>query len=162
MKDIGFNGEYKISKNGLIFSIKSNRFLSVCVNSSGYKHTGISYKGKRKVLDIHRLLALHYIDNPNNKEQVNHIDGNKLNNTLSNLEWVSASENVKHAHSMKKKKVKRKSKRISEKIKKDVITSQTSSKETAKNYNISRASVFAIKKRVPLSNYSLINGGQND
>ena len=71
-----------------------------------YKYVTLSKDGCPTFVSIHRLLAIHYIPNPENKEQVNHIDGDKLNNSLDNLEWVTRSENTKHAYDtglMKKK-----------------------------------------------------------
>lgn len=59
--------------------------------------TLVNDEGKRKNCFIHRLMAETFIPNPNNKPQVNHIDGNKQNNQLSNLEWVSEAENAQHA-----------------------------------------------------------------
>lgn len=55
------------------------------------------YKNKRKNWILHRLLAIHFLPNPENKPEVNHIDGNKFNNDLSNLEWCTRAENLKHA-----------------------------------------------------------------
>ena len=66
--------------------------------ANGYQKVLIYYKpGKRKQVSIHRLVACAFIPNPNNLPQVNHIDGNKKNNNIDNLEWVTSSENVKHA-----------------------------------------------------------------
>jgi len=72
--------------------------LSPSIKSSGYKHIGLySLEKGVKYFMIHRLVAMAFIPNPNDLEQVNHIDGNKLNNSPNNLEWVSRSDNVKHA-----------------------------------------------------------------
>ncbi len=56
--------------------------------------------GDERTVQIHRALANAFIPNPENKPQINHIDGNKLNNDLSNLEWVTAKENTYHAYKM--------------------------------------------------------------
>lgn len=69
------------------------------IKSSGYKHLGLADKnGVTKYFMVHRLLALAFIPNDYNKKQVNHIDGNKLNNSLDNLEWATPSENIIHSH----------------------------------------------------------------
>lgn len=63
----------------------------------GYCYINVAWKGKKKNHYIHRLVASTFIPNPENKPFVNHIDGNKENNTVQNLEWVTASENSTHA-----------------------------------------------------------------
>lgn len=64
---------------------------------SGYKVVHLSKNGKTKMFRHHRLVAMAFLDNSENKEYVNHIDGNKRNNHPSNLEWVTARENTAHA-----------------------------------------------------------------
>lgn len=54
----------------------------------------------RKQIKVHRLVALHFVDNPNNLPQINHIDGNKKNNNATNLEWCDSFHNMRHAHSL--------------------------------------------------------------
>lgn len=93
-KDIkGYPG-YQISNKGRVWSCKRQRYLSPFTNNSGYKAINIiAANGKRKGELIHRLVALHFIDNPEGKPEVNHIDRNKENNTVENLEWVTHGEN---------------------------------------------------------------------
>ena len=74
--------------------------LGLRKHSGGYLYFQITIKGKSKNLTYHRILAQHFISNPENKPFVNHKDGNKLNNTLGNLEWVTASENMRHAYNL--------------------------------------------------------------
>lgn len=93
MRSFGLDG-YLISKDGGVFSLKNNRFLKSRVNENGY----LSIMLRGKVYKIHRLIAIAYIPNPLNKKTVNHIDGNKLNNSVKNLEWATHSENNKHAY----------------------------------------------------------------
>ena len=90
---------YAISnKNNLVLNIKTGRVLKPCKDNHGYLMVVIHNNGKRKTFKVHRLVAEHFIDNPDNKRCVNHKDGNKLNNDAPNLEWVTDSENMQHAH----------------------------------------------------------------
>lgn len=86
-----------ISDKGRIFSTIRNKFLGHKCNKSGYVRVSIVRDGKRSLVGAHRLIAEAFIDNPENKRCVNHIDGNKSNNNASNLEWVTHKENTAHA-----------------------------------------------------------------
>lgn len=89
---------YTISDNGVITNI-TNGYVKKCWQcKNGYLYVDLQYKGYRSKQPVHRLLATHFLPNPDNKRTVNHIDGNKLNNALSNLEWATYSENMKHAY----------------------------------------------------------------
>jgi len=90
------NPEYLITKDGIVFSTITKRILEPIKGKTGYLQIGIRQKTTHFIY-LHRLLAETFIDNPNNLPEVNHIDGNKLNNNLSNLEWVTGCENVRHA-----------------------------------------------------------------
>ena len=107
--EVGIQGfpNYRINKLGQVFSnykYKTNipcdtwrEVKPVLDKGNGYYLVTLSNQGKKSNKYIHRLLATHFIPNPLNKPQVNHIDGNKQNNVLSNLEWATSQENSKHA-----------------------------------------------------------------
>lgn len=73
------------------------KILKPQINTSGYWTIGLYKNGKRKLYRIHRLIGKAFIPNPYNKPEINHKDGNKLNNHIENLEWVTTSENTQHA-----------------------------------------------------------------
>ena len=84
---------YEITKDGQVRNSKTHKILSQCLGSKGYYQINIGGKCRR----LHVLLAQTFIENPLNLETVNHKDGNKINNNLSNLEWLSRADNCKHA-----------------------------------------------------------------
>ena len=90
-----YNGYYLVGNNGTI-SNRSKQLKSY-INNSGYECIKFTNGGVRKHRLIHRLVAEAFVSNPDNKKEVNHIDGNKLNNNAYNLEWVTSSENKQHA-----------------------------------------------------------------
>lgn len=99
-KDVQFyEGRYQVSNLGRIKSlVNKERILIPQRNAQGYLHVSLCKNGKRNNHMISRLVMRHFIPNPESKPCVNHIDGNKNNNTLKNLEWCTYSENIKHAY----------------------------------------------------------------
>jgi hypothetical protein len=97
MKNIKNYENYKIYIDGSIWSIKSNKFIKHNISSSGYLKVGLYNKNGVKYFNVHRLIAENFIKNKLNKPQVNHINGIKTDNRIQNLEWVTISENAKHA-----------------------------------------------------------------
>lgn len=102
-KDIdGYEGSYQISNLGRIKSlirkgVTKETILISSISTHGYYQITLSLKKKSKTFRIHRLIAKSFIPNIMNKREINHIDGNKLNNHVSNLEWCTRSENISHA-----------------------------------------------------------------
>lgn len=98
VKQIKGYENYAITETGEVFNTDTNRALKGSIGEGGYKYYRLSKDGKKKMFYAHRLVAEAFLDNPKNLPVVNHKDGNKLNNCIKNLEWVSYSENSKHAH----------------------------------------------------------------
>lgn len=92
--------EYSVTTDGKVFSHKwgKTRELKKYINEKGYYKVWLyNSDKKRKMMLVHRAVLLAYVDNPENKPLVNHIDGNIRNNNLNNLEWSTEKENDEHA-----------------------------------------------------------------
>ena len=109
----GYENMYQVSNLGRVRSVDRDVYCEVSpnklqhiygkvlkqgTNHKGYPIVYLSKDGKQKTITVHRLVALTFIENPLNLPQVNHIDGNKTNNNVSNLEWCDNSYNQIHAH----------------------------------------------------------------
>lgn len=94
MKDIiGFEGLYKVTPDGLIWSVRSSKYVKQVTERSGVNRVVLHNNGKKARKMVHRLVAEAFIPNPSNKPQVDHIDGNKQNNDVCNLRWCTDEEN---------------------------------------------------------------------
>lgn len=89
---------YEIYDNGDVFNLKTNKMLKGSIGENGYKYYRLSKNNVKKMFYAHRLVAEHFLENIDNKPLVNHKDGNKLNNNLDNLQWMTYSENSLHAY----------------------------------------------------------------
>ena len=92
----GQETDYSVSTEGEVRKDTTNYILSKS-SQQDYKFVGLIINGKQKRMRVHRMVALAFIDNPDNKPYVNHINGNRSDNNVENLEWVTPSENTQHA-----------------------------------------------------------------
>ena len=94
----GYGKDYKICKNGDVISCRFNKekILKPGNNTWGYLQVGLYKNNKLKTFRIHRLIALHFIDNPNNYECVDHVNRNKRDNRIENLRWITQSGNKRN------------------------------------------------------------------
>lgn len=101
----GYEKNYEIDVDGNIRSLSSNKILKTGISKKGYKIVSLWRDGKGTTKYVHRLVAETFLPMKKDKKIINHKDGNKLNNNINNLEWVTYSENNKHAYDNKLKTV---------------------------------------------------------
>lgn len=106
-KIIDFANNYEVSNTGFIRNKTTKYILKGRETFNGYLQVSLKIDEKNKFMNkyVHRLVAQFWLENINNKEEVNHIDGNKKNNNIANLEWVTAKENSNHRVSVLNKKM---------------------------------------------------------
>lgn len=148
----GYEGLYAVTRNGVVFSLprmtskKLNIMNPVDNMPAGYLRVVLCKDGHSKLWYIHRLVALAYISNPENKKMVNHKNGNKRDNRRDNLEWVTRMENHIHAienglypnskiHPSKKKEVY------------DLVQQGTPIKDVAERYGLKPGGVHSLVRR---------------
>lgn len=103
-KDIeGYEGLYQITSWGRVYSLIANKFMKTELTDKGYLRVKLRKNKKAKNHKVHRLVASAFIPNMKNLPQVNHKDGNKQNNSVTNLEWITDSDNKQHAKRLKEK-----------------------------------------------------------
>lgn len=101
-KDIKSNTDYQISNLGRVWSKKSNRYLKPQKDACGYMRVQLYMgNGKARTEKVHRLVALAFIDNPDNLPEVNHINHIRDDNRVENLEWVTHKENSEKTRKVK-------------------------------------------------------------
>ena len=141
--------QYEITRDGRVISHKNSkpRELKPYLDRDGYKRVTLIIEGKPKHYSIHRLVAMTYLINEFNKPEVNHIDGNKLNNALENLEWVTRSENTQKAYNNKQQIALGKPKLTPELVKEIRENKHNLNRaQLAKRYNVSCGCIQHIKK----------------
>lgn len=149
---IAYEGLYKVSSCGNVFIVSKNRNQTPLKVKNGYLLVDLCKSGSKKRISIHRLVAIHFLDNNENKPQVNHKNGIKTDNRLENLEWATASENQRHSINTGLKKPRKgeecKYAKITEKDAIDIKYGYKAMihKEIANIYNVSRTTVIDIRK----------------
>lgn len=92
--------KYDVNEDGLVRNHKTGHILKPCSTGCGYQKVGLYYDGEYHNERIHRLVAETFIDRPDGCDVVNHIDGDKRNNRVDNLEWCTSKDNSLHAYAM--------------------------------------------------------------
>ena len=150
----GFERYLIYSSNGAIYDTKYNKFICQWIDSVGYYQCILrDNNGKKHYKRVHRLVANTFMCNPNNLPQVNHKDGNKLNNNIDNLEWCNNSDNTQHGYDNGLYRYKSRSHAINIYTKNgEYIKTYKSIRSMCKELNINRKTVTMILKGEKLTN----------
>lgn len=125
---------YEVSNYGRVKN--KNKIMKPYKTNNGYLHIFLSKNGRQKQFLLHRLVANIFIDNPNHLKEVNHIDGNKENNRIDNLEWCTRKQNVHHYFCSKEKNDTKAKKVVQYDLKGNIIKTFESIRKASKETNI--------------------------
>lgn len=144
-KPIANYHNYEISNFGSVRNIKTKRLIKKSIHYLGYVRYALFNNSKRTYVYAHRLVANHFLENASNLKEVNHVDGNKQNNNIENLEWTSKQQNTDHAiNNGLKSKIIQKSKQVKQySLNGDLIQVFESSRSAAKILQISQSGISA-------------------
>ena len=149
-KDVkGYEGLYQVSDDGRVMNVKRDVLLSPVSDKRGYKVINLSKNNKCKKFPVHRLVAQAFIPNTEGKATVNHIDEDKINNNVCNLEWSSYQENTQHSMLLDAGKVRE----IVALLEDGVL-----GKVVAKTYGVTATTISRIKKGQSWANITGIGG----
>lgn len=154
---INCDNKYAIDIYGNVIRVNDRYLLNKNIDTTGYFRVELTYELNgilQKYARLHRLIALTFIPNPENKTQVNHIDGNKLNNDIKNLEWCTPKENIRHAidTGLAKQKYKKEKRPYRRKLTDEQIIEIKKSLSSithvylANKYNVSESTIASIRK----------------
>lgn len=163
---VGYGNSYSVSNTGLVMRTAPKQLahrrcdpwanfkpspIRSYKNRGGYLQVRIGHSGAQKTVCVHSLVANAFVSNPNGLREVNHKDGNKLNNCDCNLEWVTRSTNIIHAIALGLQPVLRGESHGNAKLSDDAVRAIRLSSETAKKlaetYSVSRDLIYYIRKR---------------
>lgn len=151
----GYNGHYQVSNHGRIKSFKRNAngdILKTPANNRGYSQAYLCLPGIEKSYNAHVIVAKTFLANPHSKPCVNHIDGNKRNNHINNLEWVTHKENTAHAFATGLNKANYGARKLTELSVKEIRYlhryNAKSMKELSKIYGVTTQTIWKIIERL--------------
>lgn len=157
---VGFESYFKVSNLGKVFSKRSNKILKTFISKKGYERLATKINGINKCFVIHRLVAITFIPNTHNKPEVNHIDGNKCNNIVEKLEWVTTSENAIHAYTTGLKYAKGGVDNVNSKLShEDILEIRCSAgtcRELAERYGVHHMQISRIKRNIAYKNAGVV------
>ena len=152
-----YDGNYQISSYGGVKTTsneftRKERILSALITPKGYHRVRLYKNNKSKFIYIHRLVALYFLPNIDNKEEVNHIDGDKNNNNVNNLEWSTHKENMDHSivNGLSTQGIKNSHSKLTEIQVIDIFNkakSGVSTNDLTKEYNVSKTCIDGIKSK---------------
>jgi len=146
----GFENVYSISFEEKVYNKNKKKYKTVRISEYGYKYVELWLNGKKSKMFIHRIFALLFIPNPCNLATVNHKNGNKLDNSIDNLEWASLIDNTKHAHStglIKQKGINSSSCKLTEDQVLLIRTVKETDKYYAARFNVSESTITHARQR---------------